>query len=69
MPYVRVDMIEEGNSPEQKAELIRGITDVLVRVLGRRPEGVYVALNEIPLENWGIGYETAAERRRQASGS
>ena len=68
MPYVRVDMIADGNTTEQKAELIRGITEVFVRVLGRRPEGVYVALNEVPLENWGIGYETVAARR-QASES
>lgn len=64
MPYVRIDMIQDGANTEQKAELIRGVTDVFVQVLGRNPEGVYIAINEIPPDNWGIGYQTAAERRR-----
>jgi len=35
MPYVNIRITNEGATEEQKAELIQGATDLLVRVLGR----------------------------------
>ena len=32
MPYVNIKITKEGATPEQKAELIRGTTELLVRV-------------------------------------
>ena len=40
MPYVNIKVTREGVTREQKAELIAGVTDLLVRVLHkdrRRP--------------------------------
>jgi 4-oxalocrotonate tautomerase len=67
MPYIQVQMLEDGTTEEQKAAVIEGITQVFVDVLNRRPEGVWVVLNEVPLANWGIGGETVATRRMRAS--
>jgi phenylpyruvate tautomerase PptA (4-oxalocrotonate tautomerase family) len=33
--------------------VIKGITDVLVRVLDKNPESTFVVIDEVPLENWG----------------
>lgn len=53
MPYVNVRIIDDGVTAAQKDEVIRGITDVLVRVLHKDPESTFVVIDEVPLENWG----------------
>ncbi len=69
MPYVNIQIVEDDNTAEKKAALVRGATQLLVDVLGRRPEGVYVVVQEIPAENWGIGYDTIAARRAVTEGA
>lgn len=53
MPYVNVQ-ITKGATREQKAELVKDITDSLVRVLGKRSEHTHVVIQEIEEENWGF---------------
>jgi 4-oxalocrotonate tautomerase family enzyme len=64
MPYVNVRIIE-GATTQQKAEVIAGITDVMVRVLGKNPETTHVVIDEVPLENWGHKGKSVAELRQQ----
>ena len=52
MPYVNVRVAGPA-TPEQKDEVIKGITDVLVRVLNKTPESTFVVIDEVPIENWG----------------
>lgn len=35
MPYVNIKITREGATVEQKAALMQGVTDLLVRVLGK----------------------------------
>ena len=67
MPLVttRVTGGSEAPTPEQKKELIRGATDLLVRVLGKNPATTTVIIDEVPSENWGIGGLDTPERRRR----
>ena len=37
MPYVNIKITREGATASQKAELIRGVTDLLMHVLDKRP--------------------------------
>lgn len=55
MPYVNIRITREGATPEQKAELIGGVTELLQRVLGKNPATTVVNIDEIDFENWGIG--------------
>ncbi|WP_348769813.1 4-oxalocrotonate tautomerase family protein [Sphingopyxis sp. PAMC25046] len=55
MPYVDIRITREGATPEQKAELIAGVTDLLQRVLGKNPATTVVNIDEVDLDNWGIG--------------
>ena len=56
MPYVNIKITREGGTtPEQKAELIKGVTDLLVRVLDKSPATTFVVINEVELEDWGVG--------------
>ena len=55
MPYVNIKVTREGVTPDQKAELISGVTDLLVRVLDKSPATTFVVIDEVALEDWGIG--------------
>lgn len=55
MPYVNIKVTREGVTPNQKAELIGGVTDLLVRVLNKAPATTFVVIDEVALEDWGIG--------------
>ena len=65
MPYVNIRVTRENGTPtaEQKAELIKGATELLVRVLGKNPATTVVVIDEV--DNWGVGGETVTRRRRQ----
>jgi 4-oxalocrotonate tautomerase len=55
MPYVNIKVTKEGVTPAQKAELIKGATDLLVNVLGKNPATTFVVIDEVEMESWGIG--------------
>ena len=54
MPYVNIQ-ITKGATRDQKAALVKDVTDSLVRVLGKKPEHTHVVIQEIELEDWGFG--------------
>jgi 4-oxalocrotonate tautomerase len=64
MPYVNVKITREGASAVQKAQVIREITDVLVRVLGKNPATTFVVIEEVDTDCWGIGGRTVTDLRR-----
>jgi 4-oxalocrotonate tautomerase len=65
MPYVNVRITREGASAEQKAEVIRRMTQVLVDVLDKNPDTTVVVIEEVETDNWGIGGITVTERRQR----
>lgn len=68
MPYVNIKVTggSEAPSAEQKAELIRGVTELLSRVLNKNPETTVVVIDEIDMDNWGIGGKSVTIRRAEA---
>lgn len=64
MPYVNIKITNEGVTPEKKAELIKGVTQLLVDVLGKNPNTTVVVIDEVDTDNWGIAGETVTERRK-----
>ena len=57
MPYVNNRVTRENGTPtaEQKAELIKGATELLVRVLGKNPATTVVVIDEVEMEDWDLG--------------
>jgi len=53
MPYVKVEIAKGVATVEQKRAVIKGMTDVLVRELGRNPEYIFVVIDEVDTDNWG----------------
>lgn len=65
MPYINVRILDDGVTAEQKAEVIAGITDVMVRVLNKNPETTHVVIDEVPLDNWGVRGKSVSELRKR----
>lgn len=65
MPYINIKITREGATPEQKAELIAGATDLMVRVLDKTPATTFVVIDEVEMEDWGIGGVPVDEFRAQ----
>jgi 4-oxalocrotonate tautomerase len=63
MPYVNIRITKTGVTAEQKAVIIKGVTEILVTTLGKDPERTFVVIDEVDLDNWGIGGESIAARR------
>ena len=64
MPYVNVRITDDNVSAEQKAAVIKGITDVLVRELGKSPDSTMVVIDEVPTDNWGFKGKSVTELRK-----
>ncbi len=65
MPYVNIRVTKEGVTPQQKLELIKGSTELLVRVLNKDPATTFVIIDEVDTDNWGVGYENITTRRQK----
>lgn len=62
MPFVNIKITKNGATAEQKAQLIQGVTKVLVDVLGKNPQTTFVIIDEVDTDNWGIGGESVTVR-------
>jgi len=67
MPYVniRITREQEPVTAEQKAALIKGVTDLLVDVINRGPATTVVVIDEIDTDNYGVGGETITVKRKK----
>jgi 4-oxalocrotonate tautomerase len=66
MPYVNIKITREGGTTAaQKAALIEGVTDVLVKVLGKSPATTFVVIDEVAMGDWGIGGLPVEEYRKR----
>lgn len=65
MPYVNIKITPDGATPEKKARLIAGVTNLLQEVLDKNPETTIVIIDEIQTDNWGIGGQSVTHRRSQ----
>ena len=65
MPYVNIRFVREKATKQQKAALIRGVTNLLHDILKKNPATTVVVIDEVDTDNWGIGGESITERRKQ----
>lgn len=63
MPYVNFKLTPEGLTQEKKKTLIREVTQLLQRELGKNPETTVVIIDTVETDNWGIGGRSVTERR------
>ena len=60
---MNIRITKEGATPAPKAQLIKGVTQLLVKVLGKEPQTTVVVIDEVETDNWGIGGETVTVLR------
>jgi 4-oxalocrotonate tautomerase len=63
MPYVNIQILQ-GSTREQRAELVRDVTDSLVRVLGKKPEHTHVVIQEVADDCWGFAGQLTDDWKR-----
>jgi 4-oxalocrotonate tautomerase len=72
MPIVTIQVTREGTTPdrdsvsaEEKAALIKGVSELLLDVLNKPLESTFVIIEEVDVDNWGWGGLPALEYRRR----
>ena len=69
MPYVNIKVTREGGpdgtgpTPEEKVQLIKGVTDLLQKVLNKSPATTFVVIDEVSLDDWGISGRSVRDIR------
>ena len=76
MPMVTIQITREGSTPdraaataEEKAALIKGTSQLLLDVLNKPLDATFVVIEEVEMENWGVGGLPVAEFRKQRQAS
>jgi len=67
MPYVNIEITREGVTKEEKQALIKGVTQLLEKVLKKDPKLTHVVINEVDTNNWGVGGEQVTEIRKRSN--
>jgi 4-oxalocrotonate tautomerase len=72
MPMVTIQVTREGSKPgtstvtaDEKAQLIKGVSQLLLDVLNKPLDATFVVIEEVEMENWGVGGLPVQEYRRQ----
>lgn len=67
MPYINIQVTDEGVTREQKQQLVSGSTALLQNILGKDPKTTFVVIEVIPTDNWGVGGELVTDIRASAA--
>lgn len=67
MPYILIQVTDEGVTKEQKEAMIAGATDLMVKILNKDPESTFVVIDEVHTDNWGQGGGVVTKRRARAA--
>ena len=61
MPFVNIKIVKNQVSLEKKKELIRGLTDLIVNIMGRDRKLTVITVDELDESQWAIGGVTLDE--------
>ncbi len=65
MPFVNIRITDENVTIKQKAQLIKGVTELLQKVLNKNRATTFVIIDEVETDNWGIAGKQVSEIRNQ----
>lgn len=60
--YVNIKVTQGTNTPNEKADMIAHMMQLLVDVIGTLQEACYVVIDDIPANSWGYNGLTQAQR-------
>ncbi len=61
MPYVTI-VLREGRSLDQKRELVKAVTDAIVRTTNVKPEAVHIVVHDEPAHNLASGGQLLSDK-------
>lgn len=64
MPYINIQITDEGVTRAQKQELITATTNLLRDVLGKDPATTFVVIDVVPTDNWGVAGRMVSDIRK-----
>ncbi len=62
MPSVTI-VLREGRTVEQKRDLVKAVTEAIVRTVGAKPEAVHIVLHDEPAHNLASGGQLLSDRK------
>lgn len=62
MPSVTI-VLREGRTVEQKRDLVKAVTEAIVRTVGAKPEAVHIMLHDEPAHNLASGGQLLSDRK------
>ena len=66
MPYVNVKITKDGVTKSQKEQIVRDITNSLVKTLGEKPEHIHIVIDEVETDNRGFAGILTTEYRKKS---
>ena len=66
MPAVTI-VLKEGRTVEQKRELVKAVTEAIVRTVNAKPEAVHIVIHDEPATNIGSGGQLLADKNDATS--
>lgn len=73
MPYVNIQVTREGTLPgenettaSQKAAIIKGVSELLLEIMGKPLNSTFVVIQEVEMDSWGVGGLPVTHYRNQA---
>ena len=67
MPYVNIRILKGNVTKEQKAQVVKEVTETLQRVLNKNPEKTHIVIDEVEPDNWGFAGMLSSEYLKKAS--
>jgi 4-oxalocrotonate tautomerase len=65
MPMINLKITKGESTPQQKAQVMQEMTEVIQRVMGKNPDTTIVIIEEVDTDNWGIGGKSVTQRRAE----
>lgn len=56
-PHINIRITDDNVTHEQKLAIVQACTQLMVDILNKDPQKTFVVIDEVPKENWGIGYQ------------
>lgn len=58
MPFVNLKLVEGQTTSEQRENIIKGLTDLIVNIMGRDRDLTVITMDELNANQWAIGGKT-----------
>ncbi|MBT2619477.1 4-oxalocrotonate tautomerase family protein [Chryseobacterium sp. ISL-6] len=65
MPYIKIEVLRDGVTREEKQLLIKGVTELVTSVLNKDPHLTHVVIDEKEDDNWGYAGEQVSVLKEQ----